>query len=87
MIWFQKQRVGFILSRLAHRGRVIRADVAEKFEVSIPTASADFRLLEEHYPGAAVYDSTEKAYIPGPRFDEYRAEAAAFVVSGDTAPA
>jgi hypothetical protein len=70
MLFKNRQRAAFILSRLAC-GRVVRQDLESEFNVSRPSASTFFgRFIAEH-PGAMRYDMSAKAYVPGPEFQRY----------------
>jgi hypothetical protein len=49
-------------------GRINRADIMERFGVSVPQASKDLSLYEEKAPGNLVYDRSEKRYFASPNF-------------------
>lgn len=63
MRWAAKQRIWFIGDRLMCGQTVRRADLVEKFGVSIPQASTDIRRFNEAHPGAMRYDLTKRAYV------------------------
>lgn len=63
MRWSTKQRMNFIAERLHVVGKIIRRDIMERFEVSAPQASADFRTFEREHPGAMRYDMYAKGYV------------------------
>lgn len=67
MTWAFETREAFIWGRLA-AGRVNRRDVVEAFKVSALTATADFNRFQSRHPGAMRYDTSAKAYVPGPNF-------------------
>ena len=69
MRWAQKQRLDFITERLGQAGRINRADLIEKFEITYQTAAGDFGAYGRVFPGAIKYDDTAKAYVPGDAFN------------------
>lgn len=73
MTWAQKQRLEYMLRQLKAAGRFVREDVRKVFDVSLPTVSGDLARFEEVYPGAARYDPSAKAYLPGHRLEEHLA--------------
>ncbi len=66
--WSVEQRLEFIDFRLFWEGHVNRRDLIDHFGVSVPQASADLTLYQEHAKGNAVYDKIQKTYVAGPRF-------------------
>lgn len=69
MRWAQRQRLDYITERLAEAGRVNRADMIGKFDISFQTAAADFGAYGRTFPGAIKYDESVKAYVPGDAFN------------------
>jgi hypothetical protein len=63
MTWASDRRLDFIAWRLHHGGSIRRLDLMTAFEISMPQASADFAAFERLYPGAMVYDKSEKRYM------------------------
>lgn len=63
MSWAQDQRQAFIRDTLQIEGRINRAAICDKFEVSLPIASADLARFAEENPGAAPYDESAKCYV------------------------
>jgi len=66
--WSVERRLEFIDFKLFWEGRVNRSDLVEFFAVSMPQASADLTLYQEHAKGNAVYDKTRKTYVAGEKF-------------------
>jgi len=66
--WGVEQRLEFIEFRLFWEGGVNRADIIEMFGVSVPQASKDLSLYQEHAPGNVVYDKSAKRYIASEQF-------------------
>jgi predicted DNA-binding transcriptional regulator YafY len=66
--WGVEKRLEFIEFRLFWEGRINRADIMERFGVSVPQASKDLSLYEEKAPGNLVYDRSEKHYFASPKF-------------------
>ena len=62
MRWAERQRHAFIAERLAVTGSIRRKDLIEKFEISVPQASVDFRRYREAHPEMA-YDPSRKCYV------------------------
>jgi predicted DNA-binding transcriptional regulator YafY len=75
--WSVEQRLEFIEFRLFWEGRVNRSDLADRFGVSIPQASADLSRYQELAPGNIEYDPTAKTYVAAPRFIPVRYKPAA----------
>lgn len=61
--WGVEQRLEFIEFRLFWEGGVNRSDIIDRFGVSVPQASKDLSLYQEHAPGNVVYDKSAKRYI------------------------
>jgi hypothetical protein len=66
--WGVEQRLEFIEFRLFWEGGVNRGDIIDMFGVSVPQASKDLTLYQEHAPKNAVYDKSAKRYVAGPKF-------------------
>lgn len=63
--WSVAQRLEFIEFRLVWEGRVNRADVAERFGVTVQQATADIQTYEAHAPANIRYDRNAKTFVPG----------------------
>lgn len=68
MRWGVEKRLEFIEFRLFWEGGINRADIMERFGVSVPQASKDLALYEEKAPGNLVYDKKQKRYLAAPGF-------------------
>src|SRR5438876_2495539 len=68
MRWGVEKRLEFIEFRLFWEGGINRADIMERFGVSVPQASKDLSLYEENAPGNLVYDKKQKRYLAAPAF-------------------
>lgn len=68
MRWGVEKRLEFIEFRLFWEGGINRADIMERFGVSVPQASKDLSLYEEQAPGNLFYDKREKRYFASPKF-------------------
>src|SRR5262245_907144 len=68
MRWGVEKRLEFIEFRLFWEGGINRADIMDRFGVSMPQASKDISLYEEQAPGNLVYDRRQKRYFAAPRF-------------------
>jgi predicted DNA-binding transcriptional regulator YafY len=66
--WGVEKRLEFIEFRLFWEGGINRADIIEKFGVSVPQASKDLSLYEEKAPGNLAYDKRHKRYFAAPGF-------------------
>lgn len=70
--WGVEQRLEFIEFRLFWEGGVRRKDIIDMFGVSVPQASKDLSLYQEHVPGNMDYDKSAKRYVAShdfkPRF-------------------
>lgn len=62
MTWFQAQRQDFIRAQLQTYGMIRRADIAERFGVTIQIASADIQAFIASHPNAIDYDRSAKCY-------------------------
>jgi hypothetical protein len=63
-----KERLEFIDFRLFWEGRINRADIMERFGISMPQASKDLSLYESIVPGNLSYDVSAKRYLASSRF-------------------
>jgi predicted DNA-binding transcriptional regulator YafY len=68
MRWGVEKRLEFIEFRLFWEGGINRADIMERFGVSVPQASKDLSLYEEKAPGNLVYDKSQKRYLAAASF-------------------
>ena len=68
MRWGVEKRLEFIEFRLFWEGGINRADIMERFGVSVPQASKDLSLYEKKAPGNLVYDKRQKRYLAAPGF-------------------
>jgi predicted DNA-binding transcriptional regulator YafY len=68
MRWGAEKRLEFIEFRLFWEGGINRADIMERFGVSVPQASKDLSLYEQKAPGNLVYDKRQKRYFAAPGF-------------------
>lgn len=66
--WGVERRLEFIEFRLFWEGGVNRADIIEKFDVSVPQASKDLSLYQERAPGNVEYDKSAKRYVTSDDF-------------------
>ncbi|VFU17384.1 helix-turn-helix transcriptional regulator [Methylocella tundrae] len=77
--WGVERRLEFVEFRLFWEGGVNRSDIVDEFGVSVPQASKDLALYQEHAPDNIVYDRSEKRYFASdafrPRFIELDAAA------------
>jgi predicted DNA-binding transcriptional regulator YafY len=64
--WGVEKRLEFIEFRLFWEGAINRADLVDKFGVSVPQASNDLRRYQEIAPKNIVYDKSGKRYISAP---------------------
>lgn len=73
-----KERLEFIEFRLFWEGRLNRADIMDRFAISMPQASKDLSLYESIAPGNLFYDVSAKRYLASadfvPRFIEPSAD-------------
>lgn len=63
-----ERRLEFIEYRLYWEGQINRADIMEKFRVSLPQASNDLTQYRELAPGNLQYDPSSKRYLRGTAF-------------------
>src|SRR6266487_3147806 len=68
MRWGVEKRLEFIEFRLFWEGGINRADIMERFGVSVPQASKDLSLYEQKAPGNLLYDKSKKRYFAAPGF-------------------
>src|SRR5262249_11602360 len=68
MRWGVEKRLEFIEFRLFWEGGINRADIMDRFGVSVPQASKDLSLYEEKAPGNLAYDRHEKRYFAASGF-------------------
>src|SRR5688572_10784717 len=66
--WSIAQRLEFIEFRLVWEGRINRADVADRFGVTVQQASADLGLYEQLAPENLSYDRNAKTFVPAATF-------------------
>lgn len=66
--WNLKQRFEFIEWHAFWNGKINRRNLEERFEISTPQASNDFRRYQEAVPGNIDYDASEKCYVATPNF-------------------
>jgi predicted DNA-binding transcriptional regulator YafY len=67
--WGVERRLEFIEFRLFWEGGVNRSDIVDEFGVSVPQASKDLRLYQEHAPKNIEYDRSLKRYFASDRFE------------------
>ncbi len=60
--WDARQRLTFIEEAAFWRGWVLRSDLADRFGLSLPQASADLKAYLALNPGALQYDLSAKRY-------------------------
>ncbi|MGI6246576.1 MAG: WYL domain-containing protein [Pseudochelatococcus sp.] len=66
--WGIEQRLEFIEFRLFWEGGVNRADIIDRFRVSVPQASKDLTHYQEAAPGNMRYDTSLKRYFATSEF-------------------
>lgn len=66
--WGAEQRLEFIEFRLFWEGGVNRADIVQRFGVSVPQASMDLAAYRASAQQNLVYDSTAKRYVASANF-------------------
>ena len=64
----QRKRIEFIENRLYWEGKIIRKDLTDYFEISIPQATKDIKAYIEEAPDNIVYDNSAKLYKPSDKF-------------------
>jgi hypothetical protein len=62
MTWFMRQRQDFIRAQLETFGMIRRADIAERFEITLQIASADISAFIASHPNAIDYDRGARRY-------------------------
>jgi hypothetical protein len=68
LTWSQESRLRALDAIAFWDGRVNRADLIRRFDISVPQATNDFRRYLELAPGNLRYDTREKAYLTEPDF-------------------
>jgi hypothetical protein len=68
LTWGVQQRLEFIEFRLYWENSINRADIINRFGVSVPQASKDLSQYQTLAPGNAIYDKSAKRYTVGPEF-------------------
>lgn len=63
MTWACDQRLAYMKAEIDAGRPVNRADVVAKFYVTKTTVAADWHRFDERWPGVAIYDSHQKAYV------------------------
>ena len=63
-----RARLRFLDEQLFWEGRVNRADLMARFQVSVPQATHDLGKYQELAPGNLAYDKQAKAYVTTPAF-------------------
>lgn len=63
-----EQRLEFIDFRLFWEGKINRADIVDRFKISIPQASKDLSLYESRAPQNMDYDTSGKRYLASENF-------------------
>ena len=66
--WGVERRLEFIEFRLFWEGGVNRSDIVDEFGVSVPQASKDLSLYQEHARANIEYDRSQKRYFASERF-------------------
>lgn len=66
--WGIDQRLEFIEFRLYWEGELSRADLIEKFGISVPQASIDFSRYKDVAASNIEYDSSKRRYVPSKTF-------------------
>lgn len=67
--WNIRRRLTFIEFRLVWEGQVNRADLEERFDVSVNQASKDLSRYQNLAPGNLVYDKAARCYRPSAAFE------------------
>ncbi len=68
MRWSVETRLEFIEFRLYWEGALNRADIIDRFGVSVPQASNDLSKYQELAPCNIIYDRSGKRYLAAPDF-------------------
>ena len=68
MRWSVETRLEFIEFRLYWEGSLNRADIVDRFGVSVPQASNDLSKYQELAPRNIIYDRSGKRYLATPEF-------------------
>lgn len=61
--WFVRHRQEFIRAQLEVFGQIRRADICDRFEVSVQQASTDIAKFLTDHPDAMIYDGKAKVYV------------------------
>lgn len=61
--WFIDHRQAYIAAMLRKFGQVNRHQLVEKFDISMPQASADIQRFTKENPDVLIYDGNAKAYV------------------------
>ena len=61
--WFTRHRQDFIRAQIEAFGQIRRADIADRFEVSVQIASADIATFITANPDIIIYDGRAKMYV------------------------
>jgi hypothetical protein len=67
--WSVAQRLEFIEFRLVWEGRINRADIAERFNLTVQQASADLGLYDITAPNNMTYLRGPKTFVPAATFE------------------
>jgi hypothetical protein len=88
LTWSQESRLRAVDAMAFWDGRVNRADLIRRFDISVPQASNDLRRYLELAPENLRYDTREKAYLTEPGFKPLfgTPSAEAWLQSGETGP-
>ena len=62
MNWFEKQRIAYIGDKVDSEGVLNRADIMEKFDVSVVQASKDIATFMRLNPRTIIYNRSLKRY-------------------------
>jgi len=62
MRYFEKQRHEFIAEFIKFHGKINRADIMQKFGISMPQASTDLSKFQKANPKAIKYNTRTKQY-------------------------
>ena len=68
LTYAMEQRMRFIDYLLFHYGNLTRKHIIDFFGVTSATATRDFALFNELYPGQLRLNSITKHYVPTPKY-------------------
>lgn len=68
LTYAMEQRMRFIDFQLFHYGNITRKHLIDFFGVTSATATRDFALFEELYPGQARLNLITRHYVPTPEY-------------------